>query len=234
MRILGVIPARGGSKGIPGKNIKPLGGMPLIGHTIRAAMESGVLDRLWVSTDDPKISRVAESLGVAVPWLRPARLAADSSETEDCVIHLLGRLEDDEDYVPDAVLLLQPTSPFRTADTIRRAVALFRRGGGRSVVSVAEAPVHPYWCHRLKDDGSIEPYCPGRHPSRRQDLPPAYCYDGSIYLVSTRSFLRRGSFSGGPTAALVVPSEEAVDIDEPSDWAEAEALWARLRKGARR
>ncbi|MFA6316582.1 MAG: acylneuraminate cytidylyltransferase family protein [Elusimicrobiota bacterium] len=229
MRILGIIPARGGSKGIPGKNIKLLGGVPLIGHTIRAARESGCVDRLWVSTDDSKIARAAESLGVPVPWLRPARLATDKARTEDCVVHLLGKLKEDEGYVPDAVILLQPTSPFRSAETIRRAVRLFEKGGGRGVVSVALAPMHPYWCFRV-EKGRLVPFCPAKSASRRQDLPPAYCYDGSVYLVATGSFLRTRSFSGKGALALIVPEHEVLDIDEPSDWVAAEARWARLSR----
>ncbi|MBI5623424.1 MAG: acylneuraminate cytidylyltransferase family protein [Elusimicrobia bacterium] len=229
MRILGVIPARGGSKGIPGKNIKRLGGVPLIGHTIAAARASGCLDRLWVSTDDPKIAKAAESLGVAVPWLRPRSLATDASKTEDCVVHLLARLGKDEGYVPDAVMLLQPTSPFRSAETIRRAVALYRKSRGAGVVSVTEAPCHPYWCFRLKG-GRLLPYCPGKGAVRRQDLPPAYSYDGSVYLVETRRFLAERSFSGKGSLALVVPEREALDIDEPSDWEAAEALCPRLSR----
>lgn len=234
MKMLGIIPARGGSKGIPGKNIKPLGGIPLIGHTIAAARRSGCLDRLWVSTDDPAIARVAESLGVGVPWLRPAKYATDASKTEDCVVHLLGRLKKDEGYVPDAILLLQPTSPFRTAETIRRAVRLFMKSGGAPVVSVTRAPSHPYWCFRLQASGSLVPYCPGKEASRRQDLPPAYCYDGSIYLTRAASFLKSRSFGGKPVRALVVREDEALDIDEPEDWAAAEALWDRLRRSSRR
>ncbi|MBI5211339.1 MAG: acylneuraminate cytidylyltransferase family protein [Elusimicrobia bacterium] len=227
-RLLGVIPARGGSKGIPGKNIKPLAGVPLIGRTIAPALESGCFDRLWVSTDDPAIARVAARLGVAVPWLRPARYARDSSATEDAVLHLLGRLRKDDGYVPDAVMLLQPTSPFRTAATIRRAVDLFKRHGGDPVVSVAPARQHPCWCSTLRG-GILVPFVRGSKPSRRQDLPEAYCYDGSIYLVKTEDLLERRSFLGPRTRALVVPEAEAVDIDTPLDWAVAEALWAKRR-----
>lgn len=233
LRILGVVPARGGSKGIPGKNIKPLGGVPLIGHTIMAAEASGCIDRLWVSTDDPKIARVAESFGVRVPWLRPARYATDKSPTEDCVVHLLEKLAKGEGYVPDAVLLLQPTSPFRTAETIRKAVALFKKHRGDPVVSVAAAPRHPYWCMRL-ERGLLVPYCPGKHPSRRQDLPAAYCYDGSIYLVSTGSFLKSRSFYAGRVRPLVVPEDRAIDLDHPRDWEAAEARSRTARLRARR
>lgn len=228
LKILGLIPARGGSKGLPGKNIKPLGGVPLIGHTIAAARTSACFDRLWVSTDSPQIAAVAEKFGVSIPWLRPKKLAEDATSMTAVLLHLLKRLDRDEGYRPDAVLNLQPTSPFRTPATIRKAVDLFRRAQGDTVVSVTPARSHPYWCYRINGGGRLKPFMPRHGPhSPRQMLPEAFVLAGSIHLISTVSFLKNRSFFGPRDRALVVSPEEAVDIDTPADWAVAEALWNR-------
>lgn len=232
MKILGLIPARGGSKGVPGKNIKPLGGIPLLGHAVLSARESGVLDRLWVSTDDPEIARVAAEFGVAVPWLRPAELAQDGSVLVDAAIHLLDRLAADEGYRPDALMVLQATSPFRTAATIRKAVEIFL-ATGESVVSVAHSRFHPHWSYRLDGDGRLAPFIEGLGtPAPRQQLPDAYVLDGSIFLVSCESLRRSRSFHAAPCRAIVVSPEEAADVDTPLDWATVTGLWAARRAAA--
>lgn len=223
-RILGLIPARGGSKGLPGKNIKSLGGVPLLGRAILGARKAGCLDRLWVSTDDPAIAAVAESFGVKVPWLRPAELAQDGSLMTDVLAHLLERLQKDEGYRPDAILVLQATSPFRTPETIRRAVELYRKGGGRGVISVTPSRHHPVWSYRIDESGVLRPFVAGDvTPPPRQKLPLAYFLDGSVFLTSTESFLKRRSFYSGEDLALVVEGDEAIDVDTPLDWALAEA-----------
>lgn len=232
MKILGLIPARGGSKGLPGKNVLPLGGISLVGRTIMCARQAGVLDRIWVSTDDASIARAAEEFGVKVPWLRPAELAQDGSALADALHHLLEKLDRDEGYRPDAVMVLQVTSPFRSPETIRKAAALFERHGGDNVVSVTPTRVHPHWSYTLEEPGSVlKPFV--RHdgpPPPRQKLPPAYALDGSIYVVSRERFMKERSFYGARDRALVVPPEEAVDIDTPFDWDVAEGLWARRRR----
>lgn len=141
--------------------------------------------------------------------------------------HLLKRLEAEESYRPDAVMILQPTSPLRTPRTIREAVALFKRHGGQSVQTVAEARSHPYWCRKLDPDtGLLTPFLDRELPPGRQQLPPAYCLDGSVYLFSTDSFLKTGRIHDSGTRALVLKPEEAVDIDGPLDWVTAESLWS--------
>ncbi len=235
MKILGLIAARGGSKGLPGKNIEPLGGIPLLGRAIMTARQAACLDRLWVSTDDPKIAAVARRHGVEVPWLRPKALAKDDSPIADTAVHLLKRLENEEGYRPDAVLLLAPTSPFRTAATIRKAVSLFKKNR-RGVVSVTTAPSHPYWCCRVdKKTGRLSPFLPQiKSPPPRQKLPPAYALEGSIFLVSRQDLLKRRSFRGPDERALIIPPEEAVDVDTPLDWARAQALLRREPANAKR
>lgn len=230
MKILGLIPARGGSKGLPGKNVKALGGVSLLERAIRAARASKSLDRIWVSTDDPAIAAAARRAGVPVPWLRPPALSTDSAAVAEAAAHLLERLDRDEGYRPDAVMLLQPTSPFRSARTIRQAAALFKRHGD-GVVAVTPAPSHPFWCCRVEPKtGRLKPFLSRvKTPPRRQDLPAAYALAGTIYVASRGTLLKRRSFRGPGDRALIVSAEEAVDIDTPLDWAFAEAV-LRLRR----
>lgn len=220
-KILAVVPARGGSKGVPGKNLRPLAGLPLIARTLIAARRARGLDRLWVSTDDPAIAAEAERYGVPVPWLRPAELAGDESPLADALLHLLDRLEKDEGYRPDAVLVLQPTSPFRTPATIEHALAAF---DGETLVSVTRTHVHPYWSFHLADDGRLEPFMPIGTPPPRQKLPPAYALEGSIFLIATETLRRDKSFYARPPKALVVEADGALDIDTPHEWSLAEGL----------
>ncbi|MDX6769788.1 MAG: N-acetylneuraminate synthase [Elusimicrobiota bacterium] len=226
MKILGLIPARGGSKGVPGKNIKPLGGVPLLGRAILSAREAGVCDRLWVSTDDAAIAAVAEEYGVKVPWLRPPELAQDGSALVDATLHLLDKLAQDEGYKPDAVLVLQPTSPFRSAQTILKAVELFR-STGESVVSVTPSRFHPHWCYLVEKDGRLTSFIDGLGtPAPRQQLPEAYALDGSVFMVSVDTLRKTKTFHAQPRRAIVVSSEEAADVDTPYDWAVVSGLQA--------
>lgn len=229
MKVLGYIPARGGSKGVPGKNIRPLGGLPLIAHTILAAKAAKSLDRIFVSTDYPAIARVSKRYGASVPWLRPARLARDGSNADDALAYDLERLASEQGYRPDAVVVLQPTSPFRPASAIDRAVALHRRSKGRNVVSVTPARSHPNWCFTIDERGGLKRMNSGPFVAR-QHLPPAYFLDGSIFLMSTKAFLRDRSFYKGVVLPLIVPPEEALDIDTLYDFAVAEGLMGRGRK----
>ncbi len=232
MKILGLIPARGGSKGVPGKNIKLLGGVPLLGRAVLSARGAGVLDRLWVSTDDPEIARVAEEFGVSVPWLRPGELARDGSALVDAVLHLLDRLAAEEGYRPDAVMILQPTSPFRATATIRRAAELFEKTGD-SVVSVTPSHSHPHWSYRIDGEGRLASFIDGLGtPAPRQDLPAAYALDGSIFLVSAARLRETRSFHAGSRRALVVTAEEAADVDTPYDWAVVNGLWTEKARAA--
>lgn len=227
MNILGLIPARSGSQGVPGKNIKPLGGIPLLAHTIQVVKQAGCLERLWVSTDDEKIAEVAKNYGIKVPWLRPKELATAEASMVDVLLHLLDRLQKDEAYRPEAVLILQPTSPFRTPATIIKAVELFRKRQGATVISVTPTRHHPAWMYHIDPvDGHLGRFMPqAGAPAPRQKLSELYILDGSIHLISVAQFLRAKSFYGEKDYPLVVPSEEAIDIDTPFDWRVAEALW---------
>jgi CMP-N,N'-diacetyllegionaminic acid synthase len=232
-KILGWIPARWHSKGLPGKNKRLLGGVPLIVHAIRGAQLAACLDRIMVSTDDPEIAQLARAAEAEVPWMRPAELAADDSPVIESAIYDLGRLRSERGYCPEAVMLLQPTSPFRTSETIRVAAEMFSHAGGESVVSVTPAREHPFWCRRIAEDGALEAFLPGVPQSlRRQALPPAYRLAGVVYVASPKTILSQRSFFSGRARPLVISSEkEALDIDTAFDWLVAEALWKQQHSG---
>ena len=229
MKILGVITARGGSKGIPGKNIKPLAGKPLIAYTIEAAKESGVFDRVILSTDDDKIAEVARSYDCEVPFMRPAELAEDATPHLPVMQHALMRLQDYEGYKPDAVAILQPTAPLRRARHLREAVELFFKTGADSVVSVCEVPGHynPHWQFRMGDGGRLSLFT-GEEISavirRRQDLPATYARNGAIYLFKTDFLFDpiNPNFYGVHAVGYLMNPEESVNIDSMEDWIEAE------------
>lgn len=212
--VLALVTARGGSKGIPRKNIVPLVGKPLIAWTIEAARNSRSVDRIVVSTDDPEIAEVCRVLGAEVPFLRPEELARDDSPHMDVVIHAVNWLEAQEAYTPDYVLLLQPTSPLRISDDIDAAMALAIEKAADAVVSVCLSPAHPYLMRRIEDDGRLKEFVP--RPSgylRRQSLPPVYVENGAIYLVRRDVLLRDRSWYSAGTYAYIMPAERSIDVD---------------------
>lgn len=224
MYLLGVIPARAGSRRLPGKNVRRLGGEPLLVRAIRCGTEAGCLDRLIVSTDDPGIAALAVEHGAEVPWLRSAEQSTDEAKVVGAVLEVLERSRADGAPEPDGVVLLQPTSPFRSAETVRRAAALFASGGGDSVVTVSPVRTHPHWTVSLDDKGRMRPFIEGIEAGRAQDLPPAYELNGLVYVAAPAT-LRAGSFYSEATRALVVEDpREALDIDTPFDWALAESM----------
>jgi len=232
-KILGWIPARANSKGVPGKNKRILGSQPLIVHAIRTAQLAACLDRIVVSTDDPEIAGLALGAQAEVPWMRPAELATDHSPVTESAVYDLDRLRAEQDYRPDAMLLLQPTSPFRTSGTIRAAVEIFARSGGESVISVSAARQHPHWMKTISEDGRLDAFLPEATLAcaRRQELSSAYCLNGVLYLASVENILSKRTFYSPRTRALVISNEkEALDIDTPFDWLVAEALWRLERE----
>jgi len=225
-RLLGVILARGGSKGIPGKNIIQFAGKPLLAWTITAGQQSKVLDRLVLSTDDPAIASVGHDFGAEVPFLRPPELAGDRATSMDALLHALEWLQEKERYVPDYVLLLQPTSPLRTAGDIVQAWKIMLRVGDASVVSVCEAHQHPLWIKKITSDGRLINFIPnGVAPAARQELPKAYIVNGAIYLSPHQRLLQRRTFHSDPTYAYVMSAERSIDIDTKLDLATAELLF---------
>lgn len=230
-KILGIITARGGSKGIPGKNIKELAGKPLIAYTIEAAKKSGVFDRVILSTDDPAIAAVAKEYGCEVPFMRPAELATDTAPGALVIAHAITWLRDNENYQADYIMILQPTAPLRTARHIQKAVRLFETSGADSVVSIAEIPqhFHPRWQFTIDDNNRMAIFTGesfAKIVRRRQDLPKTYTRNGAIYLFKTAllSDSNALNFYGNDVMAYVMKPEESVNIDTMEDWKEAEKI----------
>ena len=234
--VLGVVTARGGSRGLPGKNTRTLGGKPLIAHTIEAALASGVFDRLILSTDDERAAAVARELGCEVPFMRPAELARDNTPHLPVMIHAAAWLRDHERYQPEWTMILMPTSPFRRPRHIREAVELAMTSGADSVVSVEEMPehFHPLRAVSVDKDGWTRLFVgnePVRHrPVRRQGLPPAAVLNGAIYLFRTALLFdaTQPTFYGDRVAAYRMEAPYGHNIDTAADWDEAERILATL------
>jgi CMP-N,N'-diacetyllegionaminic acid synthase len=221
--VLALIPARSGSRGLPGKNIRSFHGRPLLHWTIAAARESGIAERIVVSTDDAAMAEIAQAGGAEIPFLRPAELARDETPMLDAVLDALTKLEADG-WTADAVLLLQPTSPLRRAADIQAAAALL--GDFDAVVSVAPVKQHPHWLQRIDETGRLQPYELAPEAACRQELPPVYMLNGAIYLVRTEALRRERTFRPARTRAYVMPPERSVDIDTEIDWQMAELLFS--------
>jgi CMP-N,N'-diacetyllegionaminic acid synthase len=233
VRVLGVVTARGGSKALPGKNLKLLAGKPLIAYTIEAALQSEALDRLILSTDDPQIANAALACGCDVPFIRPAELARDETAHLPVVEHAARWMLEHENYRADAVMTLQPTSPLRQAEDIQASIELLERSGADSVLSVSEVPAHAHPMRTLRLDAADNAvlFVNGdpvrRRINRRQDLPPAWVMNGAIYLCLTRVLLSDDpSLYGDRVVAYRMPAERSVSIDNAEDWAAAERALA--------
>ena len=216
--ILAVITARGGSKGIPRKNLALLAGKPLIAWTIEAALGSRAKPRVIVSTDDEDIARVSQAWGAEVPFMRPPEMARDDSPHVPVVLHAVEWMESHEGLKPEWVLLLQPTSPLRTAEDIDAAVGLALEKNADGVVSVVEAPAHPFVLKRMTPEGALQDFMPkpeGYLP--RQSLPKVYAVNGAIYLVRTDMLLEKQTFYTDRTFGYVMPPERSLDVDTPWD-----------------
>ena len=220
--ILAIITARGGSKGLPGKNIKTLDGKPLIAWTIDAAKHSKYIDQVILSSDDADIIAVAEEYGCEIPFVRPAYLATDKIPTEPVIVHALDTLkEQGRDY--DWVMLLQPTTPFRTSEDIDACLKQCFSEEKNSIVSVTSAKLI-YWTFTLNETENLTPVLPGGVGTRRQDLPKTYCLNGAIYFARVSTFREQGTFIGANTGAYLMSEERSLDIDTPLDWTIAEVL----------
>jgi CMP-N-acetylneuraminic acid synthetase len=226
--VLGLVPARGGSKGVPGKNVRPLAGHTLLEYTARAARDSGVIDRLMLSTDAPDIADAGRRAGLEVPFMRPAALAADDTPMLPVIQHALAETAKNG-WSPDVIVLLQPTSPLRRPDHIRDAVTMLRETNADSVVTVVEVPRHlsPDYVMRI-EEGRLRPFLPdGAGVTRRQDARPAYSRDGTVYAFRRSTIERFGGIYGDDCRPLLIDATESISIDSPADWDEAERLLAR-------
>ena len=222
----GLIPARGGSQGVPGKNIRPLAGIPLIAHSIKSAIASGVFDDVYVSTDNEEVADISLAYGARV-IARPADLAQADTPTAPVVEHAVEWFESERGDRPDRVFLLEPTSPFRRPSDIRAGASILEEGGCDAVLGVAEANDPPQWSLLADSDGLLRPAA-GRdqYLSRRQDLPSSYL-SGPLYAIRTAAFLEQGGFLTDRTRFFVVPAIRAIDIDTEMDFLFAEFVLER-------
>lgn len=222
-QVLAIIPARGGSKGLPRKNILPLAGKPLIAWTIEAARDSRYIDRCIVSTDDHEIARVASEWGGDVPFLRPGELALDSTPTRDVVLHAIN-LVAGYDYI----VVLQPTSPLRLSEDIDGCLEAMVQANSATAVSVTEADKPPYWMYRLKPGGRLVPVMECGTPLfRRQDAPTIYVLNGAVYAGTPGAYMKDEPFVRGDTVGYPMPKERSVDIDTELDLKLCEWLLAQ-------
>jgi len=223
MNIFALITARGGSKGLPGKNIRAFCGRPLIAWSIDAALNSSYLDQVIVSTDDREIAKVSRRNGADVPFIRPAELAEDTTPHFDVVDHALKNLTDANSI--DYILLLQPTSPLRTSEDIDAVIDLAVKKNADAVVSVCDVDQHPYHMYQQTEDGMLTAFMPEiKGYLRRQDIPPLYVVNGAIYLVKTDIFLKEKSFIPPKTIPYIMPFTRSIDIDNLSDFNLAEMV----------
>lgn len=226
MKILGIIPARGGSKGVPKKNIKLLGGKPLIAYTIESALECDLIQDVVVSTDCLEIKDIATTFGAEVPFLRPAELSNDTAKSIDVVIHALEySKQNGKEY--DAVILLQPTTPFRKEGFLYKAIVQYTKHNLDSLVSVKPVPTeyNPHWVFEVNENGFLK-LSTGELEiiSRRQDLPDAFIRDGSVYITSTNVIESYKTFYGTRLGYIVSDEDYHVNIDTLHDWEFAEQL----------
>lgn len=221
MQILGLIPARGGSKGIPGKNKKILGEIPLINYTIHSGLSCNLINRLIVSTDDNEIMEISENAGAEVPFIRPAGLAEDTSPTIDTVIHAIQFFEEHSVFF-DAVCLLQPTVPFRSNEDLENAIQKFIASGADSLISVREVPhvYNPNWVFEENHETGLLNFPKNKSEiiTRRQDLPKAYYRDGSVYITRKEVILKQRSLYGKTISHYEMQNAPNINIDTIDDW----------------
>ena len=231
--ILGIIPARGGSKGLPRKNILPLAGKPLIGWTIDAALNSKVCKRLLVSTDDPEIASVAREFGAETPFLRPPELASDTATALSVAEHAVDWMNEMVAETFSHILYLQPTSPLRTGDDIQNAVAIAKKTHD-AVVSVCEPRQHPYLFKKIREDGTLADFIPeSSRYSRRQDFPQVFALNGAIYIIPVDILKKEKTFTPEKTVPYIMPTDRSLDIDTPLDFFFAEQVMQGKRIGKR-
>lgn len=237
MKILGVITARGGSKGIPRKNIKDLKGQPLMAYTIKAAQESGIFDRIIISTDDAEIAEVAKKYGVEVLFMRPTELAQDATPHLPVMQHAVKWLQDNENYQPDFVSILQPTAPLRQSWHLKEALDLLIKREADSVFGVVEIPNHfsPYWAV-VEDKNGLGQLFIGQpikqRITRRQDFPQkVYVNNGAMYIFKRHLLFdaNEPNFYGDRVALYPMAEKYSINIDNPEDWLLAELALEKIK-----
>jgi len=229
--VLGIVPARGDSKGIPGKNVRLLAGQPLLYYTVKAAKGAGIIDRVILTTDSEEIAEVGRGLGLEVPFLRPPELARDDTPMLPVVEHAVASLEKD-DWKPEVVVLLQPTAPLRRPEHIVQAVSILRETRCDSVVSVVPVPEHfsPHYVMKITEGRLIHFLPEGHAITRRQDAPRAYYRDGTVYVTWRNVVMETHSLYGEDCRPLLLSEEESINIDTMEDWTTAEQRLAQIHK----
>jgi len=226
MKIVGLIPARGGSKRIPKKNIRLLAGKPLIAYSIEAALKSKYINRVIVSTDDREISKISKKYGAEV-IKRPSELAKDDSLTVDAIKHAIKILKKNK-YFPDIIVLLQPTSPLRNTEDIEKSVELFLNNECKSVISVCEYKESPYWSLTIEENYAKPVFGWDYFFKRSQDLPKIYTLNGAIFITTVKNLFKYNGFFNDKIIIYIMPADRSIDIDEEIDFKFAELL---LKKG---
>ena len=230
MKIVGIISARAGSKRVPNKNIKPLNGKPLIAYTIEAALAATQLDRIIVSTDGEEISNVAMSLGADVPFIRPEELAQDDTPDKPVFRHALNWLKTNANYTADAVVILRPTTPFKTAGLIDEVIEFFKSSGADSArtVTKSEGVYHPYWMYNKDEEGRASSFVDGIDISQyyqSQLLPPAYRLNGVVDIIKSDIVSNDSdSLYGDDMRIYEIPEAISIDIDTEMDFEICESL----------
>jgi CMP-N,N'-diacetyllegionaminic acid synthase len=232
MKILGLIPARGGSKGVPRKNIKLLGGKPMLWYTVSAAKGARGLDRIVLSTDDLEIADVGKRCGVDVPFIRPAELGKDDTPTLPVIQHALNWLEK-RGAVYEAVCLLQPTSPFRGSRVIEKCLETFVETNADTLITLQPIPekFHPAFVYFKSSEGWLHS-CLGNDLAvvRRQDVKPAYVREGSVYIIRRETLMESSSLYGQRIVGYDMAVEQTVNVDTLEDWHYAERLWREKQR----
>ncbi len=227
LSVLALITARGGSKGLPGKNLRLLGGRPLVAWSVEQARASALIDRVVISSDDPEIIARAVAAGAEAPFVRPAELADDRASSAEVVSHALAALE--RRY--DLLVLLQPTSPLRSVADIDACIRRVADSGAPSCISLTEPAKSPWWMYHMDAAGRLAPLLEGGAAARRQDLPPVYAPNGAVYVVRVPWFLDHRAFVGDGSLGHVMPPERSIDIDTALDFRLAEAIVAEIPIG---
>ena len=218
--LLAIIPARGGSKGIPKKNISILAGKPLINWTIEEAKKSKYIDRLILSSDDPEIIEIAKASGCEVPFVRPRELATDESPIIESILHAINTLPDKYDYI----LILQPTSPLRKINHIDAAINIIGNSDADSLASISLVEKSPYWMFYLNDKGKLNPLMGDIKSSNRQYLPDIYVCNGAIYIIKYDILKNKKTIIDTNTIGFIMEAQVSLDIDEEIDFKVAETI----------
>jgi len=231
-KILFWIPARGGSKRIPNKNIRNFLGRPLIAYAIKQALTCPLKGRVMVDTDSKKIAAIAKKYGAEAPFLRPAHLAGDNSQGADCLIYLLNKLKKLENYEPDYVIILQATSPLREIEDITACWKMMRETKAATVLTVC--PTHPRLYYLSKTNDIILVNGKESDSTNTQAWPPAYVLNGCfVYIVKTKEFLKEKRVITKNTKAVICPKWRSIDLDDPEDWALAELVYKNRKSLAK-